>query len=176
MAGGRRGAALTTAALATTAAALLLSAAHQHRGLLRINETPSEPPGVYLRARHDVIRVGSLIAFLAPQPAFPYADRRAAYLHRTPILKAVAAVGGDRVCTAGGMLVINDVRRAAVAVRDSQGFALPHWTACRRLAADELFVFSDRVSNSFDSRYYGPVRLSRAQVYRPLVTVDGIGR
>ena len=172
----RRVRALATVAIGALAAVPLLCAAHQHRGLLRINETPSEPPGVYLRIRHDPIRVGNIIAFLAPPPAFPYADRRAGYLHRTPILKVVAAAGGDQVCTAGGVLAINGVRRAPVQTLDSQGFVLPHWTACRRLAPDELFVFSDRVPNSFDSRYYGPVRLSRAEAYRPLVTVNGLGR
>lgn len=172
----RRTMALATGAAGLLAALPLLCAAHQHRGLLRVNETPSEPPGVYLRASHDPIGVGSIIAFLAPPPAFPYADRRAGYLHQTPILKVVAAAGGDHVCTVGGVLAINGVRRAPVQTRDSQGFALPHWTACRRLAPDELFVFSDRVPNSFDSRYYGPVRLSRAQAYRPLLTVNGFGR
>ncbi len=171
----RRARALATVAVGALTAAPLLCAAHQHRGFLRINETPSEPPGIYLRASHDPIGVGSIIAFLAPPPAFPYADRRAGYLHQTPILKVVAAAGGDHVCTVGGVLAINGVRRALVQTRDSQGFALPHWTDCRRLAPDELFVFSNRVPNSFDSRYYGPVRLSRAEAYRPLITVNGLG-
>ena len=172
----RRARALATVGVAVLTGVPLLCVAHQQRGLFRVNETPSEPEGVYVRAAHDPIGVGSIIAFLAPPLAFPYADKRAGYLHETPILKVVAAAGGDNVCTLGGVLAINGVRRAPVQSRDRQGFALPHWTACRRLASDELFVFSNRVPNSFDSRYYGPVRLSRAEAYRPLVTVNGIGR
>ena len=172
----RRDRALATVAVGALTAVPLLCAAHQHRGLFRVNETPSEPPGVYVRAAHEPIGVGGIIAFLAPPPAFPYADRRAGYLHKTPILKAVAAAGGDRVCTVGGMLAINGVRRAPVQARDSQGYLLPHWIACRRLAPDELFVFSNRVPNSFDSRYYGPVRLSLAEAYRPFVTANGFWR
>lgn len=172
----RRTKALGLVGAAALAAVPLLFVAHQHRGLFRINETPSEPPGVYVRAAHGPIGVGTIIAFLAPAQAFPYADRRAGYLHQTPILKVVAAAGGDQVCTVGGVLTVNGVRLAPVQARDSQGFALPHWIACRRLASDELFVFSNRVPNSFDSRYYGPVRLARAEAYRPFVTVNGIGR
>ncbi len=39
------------------------------------------------------------------------------------------------------------------------------------MAADEYFVFSNRVPNSFDSRYFGPIsRAAILGVYRPLVT------
>jgi len=156
--------------------ASLLWVAHSHRGLVLANETPSEPPGLYVRVVRDPIRVGTIIAFMAPSAAFPYADRKAAYLHKTPILKAVAAIAGDRVCTLGGVLAVNGVRLAPIRQHDSQGFALPHWTACRRLVPGEVFVFSDRVPNSFDSRYYGPVNVASALVYRPLITTSGIGR
>jgi len=166
---------MTLAGVGAVACAAVASVtlAHRHQSLIRINLTPSEPPGVYLRTPDAPIKVGSLVAFLAPPRAFPYADRHAGYLHQTPILKAVAAAGGDKVCTGGGVLIINGVRRAAILARDSRGIALPHWTACRRLAVGELFVFSNRVVNSFDSRYYGPVSMARAQVYRPFATVDG---
>ncbi len=39
------------------------------------------------------------------------------------------------------------------------------------MASDEYFVFSDRVPNSFDSRYFGPIsRAAIIGVYRPLFT------
>jgi conjugative transfer signal peptidase TraF len=172
----RRAKALAIVALATLAAVSTLALARAHRGLVLMNETPSEPPGLYIRAAHDPIRRGTIIAFMAPPSAFPYADRQAGYLHKTPVLKVVAAVGGDHVCTAAGVLTINGVRRAPIRARDSQGFPLPHWNACRHLEPGELFVYSDRVPNSFDSRYYGPVSASRAQAYRPLITTNGLGR
>jgi len=146
----------------------VLAVAHAHRGFLLVNPTPSEPPGLYVRAAGAPIRVGSLIAFPAPPSAYPYADRRLSYLRETPILKAVVAVAGDEVCTLGGVLRIDGVRRAAVAVRDHEGSVLPRWIGCRRLELGEVFVFSDRVANSFDSRYFGPVRAAGATVYKPL--------
>jgi conjugative transfer signal peptidase TraF len=172
----RRAKTLAVVGLASLAVVTLLALARDHRGLVLMNDTPSEPPGLYVRAAHDPIRPGTIIAFLAPPPAFPYADRRARFLHTTPIIKAVAAVAGDEVCTTAGVLTINGVRRAPIRARDSQGYTLPHWTACRHLEPGELFVYSDRVPNSFDSRYYGPVSASRAQAYRPLITTNGIGR
>jgi conjugative transfer signal peptidase TraF len=141
-----------------------------------INTTPSEPPGLYVRSPMTP-GPGRIVAFTAPPAAFPYADRRLAYLHRVPLLKAVAAGPGDLVCTLNGQLEIDGKPRAPIAQVDRQGIALPHWSACRRLRADELFVFSDRVLNSFDSRYFGPVQLRAVLgVYAPLAVLTSGGR
>ena len=172
----RRPRALAVTGLAIVAVVSFLALAQAHRGFVLINDTSSEPPGLYIRAAGDPIRRGGLVAFMAPSSAFPYADQRAAFLHRTPIIKAVAAMAGDHVCTVDGTLIINGVRIAPILARDTHGAALPHWIACRALAPGELFAFSDRVPNSFDSRYFGPVRASLAQPYRPLITTNGIGR
>jgi type IV secretory pathway protease TraF len=88
----------------------------------------------------------------------------------------VAAGPGDEVCTVTGRLRIDGRDRAPIAVRDSFGLTLPRWSGCRRLGPDELFVFSDRVPNSFDSRYFGPVNRSTVVgVYRPFFGVRGGG-
>jgi conjugative transfer signal peptidase TraF len=128
------------------------------RPVLLLNRTPSEPLGFYIRTARVPAR-GDIIAFKTPAQAFPYADQMMGFLHHRPLLKAVAAVAGDRVCTLAGELVVNGVARAPIAAVDHRGRALPHWVGCRRLDAGELFVFSARVPDSFDSRYYGPVRL-----------------
>lgn len=145
-----------------------LAALSQGGPVLLANTTASEPKGLYVR-RFAPVRVGALIAFATPAPAFPYADYRLGYLRTRPLLKAVAAGPGDLVCTASGRLVINGADRAAIARVDGEGRALPRWNGCRRLGADELFAFSDRVPNSFDSRYFGPVsRGAVIGVFRPL--------
>lgn len=138
-------------------AALTASCLALTKPVFLLNRTPSEPPGLYIRTGREPAR-GDIIAFKTPQPAFPYADERMGFLHHRPLLKAVAAIAGDQVCTLGGDLAVNGVARAPIAAVDHQGRALPHWVGCRRLDAGELFVFSARVPNSFDSRYYGPVR------------------
>lgn len=136
-----------------------------------INTTPSEPPGLYVRSPMTP-EPGRIVAFSAPAAAFPYADHRLSYLHRVPLLKSVAAGPGDVVCTVNGQLEIGGKIRAPIAQVDRQGIALPRWRACRPLSADELFVFSDRVPNSFDSRYFGPIHRSAVLgVYAPLVVL-----
>ena len=131
-----------------------------------VNTSPSEPPGVYARTTERPTN-GRIIAFKVPPAGAGYVGRAMPYLRRRPLLKAVAAGPGDAVCEGEGGLVINGHWRAAVVDTDRQGRLLPHWRACRRLGPDELFVFSNRVPNSFDSRYYGPVsRGSILGVYR----------
>ena len=143
------------------------------RPLVLLNTTSSEPVGLYL-ASPNRLCVGQIVAFRAPPAAFPYADARLAYLHRTPMLKAIAAAVGDHVCTVAGRLRINGWDRSPVVARDSRGARLPHWLGCRRLTSGEVFVFSDHVPNSFDSRYFGPVS-TRAILgtYRPLLIHSG---
>ena len=161
-----------SAAVATLAMAVSLGAVMATAPRVLINTTPSEPPGLYVRSPMAP-GPGHIVAFTAPAAAFPYANRRLSYLHRMPLLKAVAAGPGDLVCTLNGQLEIDGKARAPIAQVDQQGFTLPHWSACRRLTADELFVFSDRVPNSFDSRYYGPIRqTSIVGVFEPLLVVD----
>jgi conjugative transfer signal peptidase TraF len=155
--------------------AFLLFAAHANHNALLVNVSPSEPEGLYLRVHGVKVRRGALVAFLAPAAAFPYADRQMGFLHRTPILKAVGAIAGDYVCASGGELWINGNRRAKIAATDRNGQALPRWLGCRRLAAGEVFAFSDRVPNSFDSRYFGPMAARVTTPYLPLATVNGIG-
>ena len=131
------------------AVSTIAAAAGVGRPWLLANTTASEPRGLYIGALATPA-VGRLVAFQAPAAAFPYAGR-------TPILKAVAAGPGDLVCTTSGRLAINGRDRAPIARVDHKGRPLPQWVGCRAMRGDELFVFSDRVPNSLDSRYFGPI-------------------
>ncbi len=161
---------------AWVAAAAALAAIVPHP-LLLWNETPSEPLGLYVRAATP-LRVGVIIAFWTPPAAFPYADARMGYLHRITILKGIIAAQNDHVCTAGGELKVNYQPLAKVMARDERGVALPVWRDCRTLGHGEYFVFSGRIPNSFDSRYYGPIRRGAiVGVFTPLwVQADAPGR
>jgi conjugative transfer signal peptidase TraF len=151
--------AILVLAAAPPALAAVLAATPQPAVLW--NQSDSEPRGLYVRVPEPP-QVGRIIAFHAPAAAFPYADERMGYLRQVPILKQVAAGQGDVVCTRGNVLSINGRRRAPVAERDGHGRPLPRWDGCRALRLGEFFVYSDRIPNSFDSRYYGPV--TRAQI------------
>jgi conjugative transfer signal peptidase TraF len=160
-----------TAAISLTV--LLLAIVAGRFKLVLWNVSPSEPPGVYVRTGDAPAR-GRIIAFRVPAAAFPYADRHLATLHRRPVLKAVAAVSGDVVCTTSGLLVINGRRMGPIQTLDNEGARLPRWRGCGVLPKGEVFVFSDRIPNSFDSRYYGPVATRDiVSVYRRVIALPG---
>ncbi len=147
-----RRAMLGVALVGLTAAGLLAEQAP--RGAL-VNESPSLPKGLYARRPGVEPGVGSIVA--VPQPAWvrPYLGQ----LGMPPdvlLLKRVAAASGDRVCAAGGRVVLPD-RNVEARRRDRQGALLPTWSGCRRLEPGELFLLGD-TPGSFDSRYFGPVR------------------
>ncbi|MHB8286869.1 MAG: S26 family signal peptidase [Caulobacteraceae bacterium] len=132
------------------------------------NASSSEPKGLYMKVS-DPPRVGEIVAFMAPPTAFPYADRRQHFLRIVPVLKQLAAGEGTHVCTQNGLLKISGAVKATIKSTDNQGAALPHWDGCRTLHAGEYFAFSNRVPNSFDSRYFGPIDSNKIiAVYRPL--------
>ena len=159
---------LAWAVLPCAAAAALATVVPQPSVLW--NRSASEPTGLYIRTAAEPA-IGRIIAFHTPASAFPYADGRMGYLHQVPILKQIAAGEGDVVCTRAGALSINGRWRAAVLARDPRGGVLPHWRGCRVLAKGEFFVFSDRIPNSFDSRYYGPVKVGQiVGVFEPFMT------
>lgn len=133
------------------------------------NSSPSIPTGFYARSS-AAPAVGKIIAFRVPQLGRPYAAAHVAGLIRSGIIKRVAAGQGDTVCTTGPEgLSINGKQLAPIVARDRRGVELPHWRGCRALNAGEFFVFSDRIPNSYDSRYYGPVTPGDIiGTYRPL--------
>jgi len=73
-----------------------------------------------------------------------------------PLLKRVAAIGGDQVCRSGGVVSVNGETAAEVLERDLQGRPLPFWEGCLRLFDGQFFLIQPH-PYSFDSRYFGPV-------------------
>ncbi len=137
-----------------------------------INTSPSVRPGLYIRS-NAVPAIGQLVEFRIPVSVRSYIQSRSGHDGQDwYILKPVVAGPGDRVDTTGGVLRINGKIVAPMPpIRDGFGNALPRWTQSRALGRDEYFVFSDRISNSFDSRCYGPVTCREIEsVRRPLIT------
>jgi conjugative transfer signal peptidase TraF len=126
------------------------------RPLLIWNASASVPIGLYWVAR-KIPTVGDLaVVRLPPQIAPLAADR--GYLPRTAyLLKTVVAAGGDRVCSYGGYVIVHGVYMARIRVADRRRRPLPHWQGCRGLRPAELFLLA-REPESFDSRYFGPIR------------------
>ena len=149
----------------------ILPAIVGHRVVV-INISPSVAPGLYLRSASEPT-VGRIIDFRIPDNARPYVQGRTGNSGENwYILKPIAAGTGDRVDTTGEWLVINGHKMAPMPPpTDSSGRPLPVWRQSCVLGADEFFVFSDRIPNSFDSRCYGPIRRQHVEtVRRALIT------
>jgi type IV secretory pathway protease TraF len=122
------------------------------------NHTPSLPEGLYVRSILEQPAVGRIVAFPAPAAALDYARRRGGSGDPVLFLKPLAAGPGDHVCTVSGDLAINGQRLAPVLAAGPDGVPLPRWDGCRDLVPGEWFAYAPRLPNSFDGRYYGPVR------------------
>jgi type IV secretory pathway protease TraF len=77
-----------------------------------------------------------------------------------PLLKRVGAMTPQLVCVHGGAVRIDNFPAGVALSADGAGRHLSAWPGCRRLRTDELFLLSTTNPASFDSRYFGPVRIS----------------
>jgi conjugative transfer signal peptidase TraF len=141
---------------------------------LLLNLTPSVPRGLYLVTPCPTVTRGMLVVVPPPAAVAALLVARGYLGARTPLLKPVAAVAGDRVCVDEESVVIQGVWRAPVATRDRRGRPLPRWRGCVTLGVDEVFLLSTWQAHSFDSRYFGPVGMRQLLgVAAPVVLWDG---
>lgn len=146
---------LSVAALAV----LGLSAQPQTPPSLIYNASPSVPIGVYLVSPIRQLGTGDLVVARLPKAARELADARRYVPAKVPVLKHVAARGGDAVCAIDADIRINGKQVATRRERDRLNRPLPWWRSCRRLRSDEVFLLNPSAPDSFDSRYFGPVSL-----------------
>lgn len=136
--------------------------------------TDSVPPGLYRRTHAPLVR-GELIAFCLPTATAQFGWARG-YLHSVPdvpllrecphgyqpLLKPIVAMAGDVVELTPETVRINSesLTHSATVDQDSAGRLLPHLPWGRYLlASGEVWVMSTFRANSWDSRYFGPIRV-----------------
>jgi len=166
----RRRARLVLAALATCGLAALAWAAFVQPAVRIVyNPSDSVPVGWYrIEAAHS-LHVGSIVLTTLPADAGALAAQRGYLPSHVPLLKRVGAVAPQHVCIVDGIVRIDGVPVAAVLRADRWNRPLPSWPQCRPLAQGELFLLSATNPASFDSRYFGPVRIEAViGVARPI--------
>jgi conjugative transfer signal peptidase TraF len=141
-------------------AALAVAAGADPPYRLVYNPSDSAPRGWYALAPEHHPKTGEWVLVHLPKMIGRLADERGYLPMGIPILKRIGAQGGEAVCARTGGIFIDGHLVARALEEDSQGRALPRWSACRTLKAQELFLLSDHSPFSFDSRYFGPVRRS----------------
>ena len=135
--------------------------------LLVWNATASAPVGLYLTVPIRHLRRGDLVlAMPGPDLAQLAAERRYLPLG-VPLVKRVAALPGDVVCSVHRVIAINGRFVASALLQDGRGRPLPHWRGCLILMPGQVFLLMSGVRNSFDGRYFGPI--SRQAILGQLV-------
>jgi conjugative transfer signal peptidase TraF len=137
-------------------------------GFVRINTTPSMPPGIYLRLPLGAERPAAgddVFACMPPGPDARLALERG-YIPRgvwpcasggVPLLKHVLAAEGETVVVGPrGVYVGRRLAGPAPPSSDSLGRPLRPRVGEWRLGPGELWLGSDIV-NGYDSRYLGPI-------------------
>lgn len=79
---------------------------------------------------------------------------------RVVLMKYVFAGPGDDVCIKQHTVWINGNKTVDVLANYAVGKPLPQLVFCRALGGDEYWLMSDKIVNSFDSRYFGPVKIN----------------
>ena len=134
----------------------------------RINLTDSEPIGLWkLEPRQGAIVPGQQISICPSDAAVFQLARSRGYVPSgkcsgdyAPLFKTVVAVPGDRVTISATGLSVNGTHiiNSAPLTKDRKGSPMPslrydHY----QVAPDSLWLVSSFNSQSFDSRYFGPL-------------------
>jgi conjugative transfer signal peptidase TraF len=129
-----------------------------HAPLVVYNASGSAPLGFYY-LEDRLPRRGEL-AIVKPPPAVELMLVASKILPASvPLVKQIAATGGDEVCRSNepsGTISINGKVVAETFDQDRNGRPLPVWSGCMKLVEGEFFLLQPH-PYSFDSRYFGPV-------------------
>jgi len=148
---------------------------------LHVNLSPSVPRGLYRTVTGSPVP-GAWVVVCVSADAAALARARGYLLPGPcpggvqPVLKPVVAVADDVVELGPEAVIVNGCRLpgSRSAAVDGLGYPLPHAAWGRHVVgADEVWVVSTWVPNSWDSRYLGPILTSQIRaVARPVWTVD----
>lgn len=132
---------------------------------LLINETASEPLGVYRLVPHEEsnYRRGMFVVFPVPRELRAIVYGRHWMRNGIPFLKELLGMPGDRVCVFADRLEINTEAIGPVFERDSTGQSLPQQRGCFIVQPGYFFAASHYLDKSFDGRYFGALPLSEIQ-------------
>jgi len=124
------------------------------------NVSASAPLGLYGVVPHAVFARGDLVLAALPRAARALAAERGYLPSGVPVVKHVAALAGDSVCSRGMIITINGRPVTERLAADMHGRALPGWRGCQTLRPGQVFLLNAAVPDSFDGRYFGPVERS----------------
>ena len=126
--------------------------------MLIYNASASAPIGFYWLDDRAIDR-GDYVLVRVPERVRQLAEDRGYLPPDVPLIKRVAAIGGDEICRHGTEILVNGTTMAAAQEADSSGRRLPDWQGCTVLMERTVFLLQDH-PQSFDGRYFGPVEMA----------------
>ena len=140
----------------TAAGVVVVSGPSAHPTLIW-NATPSVPVGLYRVQPDHHPRVTETVVVRPPDDLVWFLSE-GGYLPRgVPLLKHIAALGGQRVCRVGATITIDGVRQGEALLHDHRGRPLPVWQGCVVLTREQVFLLNADRPGSLDGRYFGPL-------------------
>ncbi|MBX3430475.1 MAG: S26 family signal peptidase, partial [Hyphomonadaceae bacterium] len=125
------------------------------------------PQGFYVRLARAP-QTGDFVTIASVDVAPDYAALRGFADPTDQFIKRIAAGRGQTVCAEGDRISIDGRVAAVRGGHDAAGRALPTWSGCRTLGADEILLLGD-TPDSFDGRYWGPISRRLIEgVWRPI--------
>ncbi|NTW15837.1 MAG: S26 family signal peptidase [Syntrophaceae bacterium] len=133
---------------------IILSVIYPHK-MLVYNYTNSVPLGFYLILPIP-FKKGDLIAFEPSDKAKKLIQQRKYLRPDAYLIKHIAGVPGDHLCTLDDTLLVDGINYGAIAHKDREGRELTPYQYCG-IINNGFIVAIKGMKNSFDSRYYGPI-------------------
>ena len=146
---------MKVAALSGIGLAFIALASSSHHARLIWNATASAPRGLYLLQGMTAPQREALVLVAPPAWVRDLAAERGYLPRHVPLIKRVAAIAGDTVCSDANAIRINGVVATYSRAADEKGRPLPHWNGCQNLSAGSEFLLMPSVPDSFDGRYFG---------------------
>lgn len=150
------GAPILTAMFGSAACLLLAVTPTTRPPRLVFNATASAPLGFYL-VEPVAPRVGDMALVRPPRDLALWMAARGYLPVNVPLIKPLAASGGQTVCGQNGEVRIDGDPVAKVLPRDRRGRRLAPFTGCVRLGDGEVFLLNTKTPYSLDGRYFGPL-------------------
>ena len=122
------------------------------------NASASAPVGLYAVSPGATLERGNMVIAWPPPTARDLAATRHYLPRNVPLVKRVAGISGDIVCSRKRVVTINGRLAALRRVADAANRPLPAWQGCLRLRPGMLFLLMTETPDSFDGRYFGPTQ------------------
>lgn len=123
---------------------------------LVFNTTSSAPLGFYL-VDASAPTVGDMVVVRPPRDLALWMAARGYLPSNVPLIKRVAASGGQTVCGHQGEVSIDGALVAKILPRDRLGRRLTPFTGCVQLSDGDVFLLNTESPYGLDGRYFGPL-------------------